>query len=729
MNFYWKLPINWCHSGLAQGNGLFGSLIWGSQETLKITFNRSDYWFSGDNLPPGHEQTYQNLKKFLHGDDENELLRVFGGKTGNKIPLQSTRLPVGRLIIKLPEECDAGELSLDTATSLAKANLNKLQINSVVPRELPVIALSVSGENYQDCSFESCPPEAEEIKVFFKNNNFPTPEILDSADGMSGGWIQEGYNAQTLCVMWQKVEKADSVELFMVTMLGDTVDETQNSAMKLLEKMLSKTFAVIKTETVAWWKKYWKETPVIDIPDKEISELYYLGMYRMAGLYAPNVPAATLQGAWLEDDRMAPWSNDYHFNINVQECYWPTFAGNHPKYILPLFEMVKSWKETLREYAKNFVGIENGQMLPHAVDNHGIALGGFWPGHIDHSCTAWTAQLMWQYWRYTLDGEFMRDTLYPFMKETMNVYAEMLEEDDKGNLFLAVESSPEYFENTINAWGKNSTIHLASIHFLVNSLLELSEKLNIDTDKHIQWQDISKRLPIAALTEDKEICIWDGQTLAEGHRHFSHLIGIYPYDLFNWRTDALDAEMVNKTINKWIAQGTGLWSGWSFPWASIIYSRLRNAESAHTMLSAFRRGFMKDDFALRYLPDNPVFTSIKGPSGTSIMQIEAGMASTAAVMEMCVYTSRGVIYPMAGIPCYWKNISFKNIRTEGALLVSGERKNGVLHNLTIKALKGGKIKIFLSEGKYQVKGEKIDGGKVYETMLAVNEELVISKTL
>ena len=730
MKFNWKLPQNWCHSGIPQGNGLFGAMLWGDCDALKITVNRSDYWFTGVNLPPGPERSYRNFKKFLQNGDENELCRVFGGKNSDgKNPLRSTRLPVGRLLIELPETCRQGELNLDTGTSLAKATLGEININSIVPRDLPVLVLSLSGGDYHDCSFRSCPPKAEEVRKFFKENNFPAPQILDSADGMRGGWIQEGSNAPTLCVKWEKVKKTDSVELFMVTVLGDTAAEAERSAAELLDEMTAKTYAVISTETIAWWGKYWEETPVIDIPDKEISELYYLGMYRMAGLYAPNVPPATLQGAWLEDYRMAPWSNDYHFNINVQECYWPAFAGNHPEYILPLFEMVKSWKDTLHEYAKTFVGIDDGQMLPHAVDDHGISLGGFWPGYIDHSCTAWTAQLMWQYWRYTLDDDFMRDTLYPFMKAAMNVYAAMLEEDGNGNLFLAAESSPEYFENSIKAWGKNSTIHLASIHFLIDSLLELSGKLGIDADKREKWQDINKRLPIAAMTEDKEICIWAGQPLAEPHRHFSHLIGIYPYDLLDWRTDAADAKMVDKTIERWIAQGTGLWSGWSFPWASIIYSRLGNPESAHTMLSAFRRGFMKDDFAYRYLPDNPVFTVVQGPPGVSIMQIEAGMASTAAVMEMCVYTSRGVIYPMSGLPCYWKDTAFKNIRTEGALLISGKRKNGVLQTLTIKALKGGSVKIALPEGEYQIKGEKVKGGKVYETTLGVNEELIISGNL
>ena len=725
MLFKWKLPQEWCHSGIPQGNGLFGTMLWGNPKTLKITFNRADYWFHGHNLPPDSEQSYNNLKKYLSNNDECELWRVFGGSVNGQRPLKSTRLPMGSIHIALSENITFGEMQIETDSSLAEVSSSGIKIKSLVPRGLPILAISITGNNSEECKLKSCPPQAQEIKKFFEENFFPSSKIIDEANGDSGGWTQPGKNSESLCVMWKKIIQNDSVVFLMTAMLAETVEKAVADAKYLLNKISSKSFEEIYQDTAKWWQKYWQDTPVVNVPDREMMELYYWGMYRMAGLIAPEAPPATLQGAWLEDYRMAPWSNDYHFNINVQECYWPVFAGNHPEYILPLFKMVKSWKKVLREYAKNFVGIDDGQMLPHAVDNHGIALGGFWPGHVDHSCTAWTAQLMWQYWRYTLDDEFMCNTLYPFMKETMNVYAEMLEEDDEGNLFLAVESSPEYFEKSIKAWGKNSTIHLSSIHFLINSLLELSSKLNIDTVKRVKWQDISKRLPIAAMTEDKEICIWDGQLLAQPHRHFSHLIGVYPYDLFNWRTDAVDTEIVNRTINKWITQGTGLWSGWSFPWASIIYSRLENAESAHTMLSAFRRGFMKDDFAYRYLPDNPVFTSIKGPDGPSIMQIEAGIASAAAVLEMCVYTSRGVIYPMVGIPCYWKNISFRNIRTEGALLVSGERRNGVLQNLTIKALKGGNVKIALPKGEYQVKQKKINGGNVYEIVLGANEELVI----
>lgn len=151
MKFNWNLPQDWCHSGAPQANGLFGTMLWGDCNTLKLTVNRSDYWFRGDNLPPNTEQSYKNLKKNLQNGNKDELLRVFAGSIEDDFPLASTRLPVGRLLIDLPQGCTTGELNLDIASSLAEANLDKMKV--IVPRELAFLALSISGESYQECSF------------------------------------------------------------------------------------------------------------------------------------------------------------------------------------------------------------------------------------------------------------------------------------------------------------------------------------------------------------------------------------------------------------------------------------------------------------------------------------------------------------------------------------------------------------------------------------------------
>lgn len=703
MEYCRNLFVDWCHAGISQGNALFGAILWGRDATLNVTFNRADYWFYSDNLPPGPEQSYETLKHLLQMGDELELKRIFGGysEDGNRPP-SSTRLPMGRLKITPPESCNSGKIMLNTRTSLAQLKLDKLLISSIVPRNLPVMAFSISGENYPFCKINSRPPDAENVKSFFENNNFPLPKIYDDIERRSGGWLQNIPNGKTLCVRWQIAEKTNSMELFLAAALENSVIEAEEAARKFLTGSVEKGFAEIAKETSEWWSNYWEKVPKIKLPDQEINELYELGMYRFAGLCAPGAPAATLQGPWVEDDCMPPWSCDYHFNINVQECYWPAFAGNLPEFIMSLFKMIKSWEPVLRKYAKNFVGIEDGLMLPHATDDRGFGMGGFWPGHIDHSCTAWIAQLMWLYWRYTGNEEFLRETLYPFMDGVMNVYVAMLEKDAEGNLFIASESSPEYNENSINAWGRNPSIHLAAIHFLSEKLLEVSEELKSPENKCKIWREVIAKLPKAAISADGEICVWDGQPLEEPHRHFSHLAALHPFDLLDWRNSREDSALISKTIPQWIKQGTGLWSGWSFPWASIIYSRLEMSEAAHTMLSMFRRGFMKDDYALRYLPDKACFTSIQGPPAKSIMQIEAGMASAAAVLEMCVHCSQGILYPFAGIPDYWPDVSFSGIRTEGTFLISGIKKDGIISQITVSSCKDSTLKIAIPKGKYSI---------------------------
>jgi len=85
---------------------------------------------------------------------------------------------------------------------------------------------------------------------------------------------------------------------------------------------------------------------------------------------ADALPAG-LQGPWIEEYRMPPWAGDYHFNVNVQECYWPACGGNHPELLRPLFEMVWSWLPRLQRNARLFLGIDDGLLVPHATDDLG----------------------------------------------------------------------------------------------------------------------------------------------------------------------------------------------------------------------------------------------------------------------------------------------------------------------------------------------------------------------
>ena len=64
-------------------------------------------------------------------------------------------------------------------------------------------------------------------------------------------------------------------------------------------------------------------------------------------------------------------------------------------------------------------------MLPHSVDDRGVNIGGFWTGTIDHGSTAWVADMMFRYVKYSRDVDFLRRDAYDFMKGAMRVYRAM----------------------------------------------------------------------------------------------------------------------------------------------------------------------------------------------------------------------------------------------------------------------------------------------------------------
>ena len=267
MNFDWKLPIEWCHSGLPQGNALFGSLLWGNEENLKITFNRSDYWFYSDNLPPDKEQSYENLKKYLSEGNEAEVKRIFGGFKDGKRPSSSSRLPMGRLDIALPQKTPSS-LTLDTSSSIGKFtnNSGSLKIKSVVPRTIPLLALSIKGEQRGNCVFSSVPADSEDITSFYKKHKFPSFRKMDAGNNKSGGWIQEVPGSRVLCVYWESSETSDTVELFLAAALEADSDNAEKSAKKLVSNAIRQGFSSIASETRNWWNDYWKRVPRIIPP-------------------------------------------------------------------------------------------------------------------------------------------------------------------------------------------------------------------------------------------------------------------------------------------------------------------------------------------------------------------------------------------------------------------------------------------------------------------------------
>ena len=400
------------------------------------------------------------------------------------------------------------------------------------------------------------------------------------------------------------------------------------------------------------------------MPDATLQEAYDLGMTKLAGIASPGAPPATLQGPWVEEHRMPPWSADYHFNINVQECYWPAYAGNHLELLPPLFQMLASWQPHLRAVAREFLGVEDGLMLHHAVDDRGTCMGGFWTGAIDHGATGWVAHMMWQYYRYTLDTAFLRDTAYPFMRDTLRVYEAMLEERPDGTLALPVSVSPEYEGAAMWAWGANASFQLAIIHFLCRALgrpPRCSGSGRGDLPLAAHRRGAPHRLDRRTGRRARTATV-GRQPLAHSHRHHSHLAGLYPFDVLDYWGFPEDRALLDASARTWTRMGAGggpagacpgrpsSGPGWGAASAPRSSSRSTAGRSSAGLLYHPRRR------APRLYGDRPA---------PDIMQIEATMGAATAVMEMLSHR-RGRAARLSAVPAAWREAAFRGIRAEGA---------------------------------------------------------------
>ncbi|HEU5315341.1 MAG TPA: glycoside hydrolase N-terminal domain-containing protein [Chloroflexota bacterium] len=717
----WRFPAAQCHDGIPLGNGTFGALVWGADDALRLTVNRADYWKHGGGWTWPAEATYAKLRGWLEAGDEATLRRVFEGRESpdGPRPDRPTRLPMGRVDLRLPNGAALREgwLDLDRGEAhlVAPVGPGLLQARAIVLRDRPIFALRLDGDGARDATVVPRPVDVPEVLTYLAAHGFPEARTFGDAD--SGGWVQVRPDEPALCVGWLRRPAGRAAELFVAAVYGESERAAVERARDELAAAAARGYASLANGDAAWWREWWARAPRVTLADETATFLYRFGLYKLAGLSVPGSPAASLQGPWVEEYRFPPWSADFHFNVNVQECYWPAYAGNHLECLDSLESMLKQWEPLLRENARTYVGVEDGLLLPHAVDDRGTCMGGFWTGQTDHGSTAWAGQLLWLRYRHSMDVDYLRDTVYPFLRGALRTYEPMLEGDER-RLSLPVGVSPEFGGSGGKAWGRNASFQLACIHFLCRALLEASVMLGIDGDDQRRWRDVAARLPLGTIVDD-ELHLWQEMPLPESHRHHSHLAAFYPFGLLDPHADESHRRLVDRSLRRLTLLGTGQWTGWCVPWAAILHARAGSGDGARHLLEAFRRFFMGAGHASTHDAVARGFTVRTG--NPSIMQIEAALGASAAVLELLAESnapSGGVLRVFGGAPTHhpaWRDVSFDGLLADGAFLLSARREDGRTAEVRVTSQAGGRLRL----------ADPFGTGAVIDRQTAPGEEIVL----
>ena len=648
----WEFPrLGTCHEGIPFSDGVTGVLVWGGGDEIRLTVGRADLWDHRGGYPWLESQNYTNIVALVQAGRKEELLGLFKKETPKGEPRNPYMLPLGRVVVKLQGGATLRRGELDPFTGLGKLILSDGRtIELAMSKKRRAFAMDLSSVDGYSVRTVHCMEHAI-VSEALEPVGFRPAKKRDGKD--AGGFTWEIPGDEPVSLDWTAGKT-----LTVATSRGETGAECRVR------------FEEVKTESLSQWRKFWNESARVKVPDPVIQRIYDYGMYRFGAMTDPDGVPAGLQGPWLEDDKLVPWNGDYHFNINVQECYSPAYRGGHFEHLMPLFRMILGWRPLLRENAKRFVGIGDGYVLPHSVDDRGVCIGGFWTGTIDHASTMWMASLMMRYVRYSGDAAFLRDGAYDFMKGAMNVTCAMLEERD-GRLSLPLGPSPEWGAADVKkAVGRDPSFQLAAAHRLAADLVEAAALVGEEPDA--RWLDVQRRLPRYSVGLGG-IQLFEGQPFVESHRHHSHMAGLYPFDIVDFGDEKARAD-ARETYATWLGRGTGFWTGWCVPWAAILNVRMGAPEAAVGRLHDWVRYFCNDGHGSHHNAVRPGFT--EWINGLGIMQMDGQCAAATAVLELFAHETNGTVEFFKGCPAAWTDVSFENLALSDGRRASGRRLNG-----------------------------------------------------
>ncbi|MBN1130602.1 MAG: glycoside hydrolase N-terminal domain-containing protein [Chitinispirillaceae bacterium] len=729
-------PLLRPEAGLLLGNGTVGAMIWGRDNVLRITLNRSDFWLHRPGAALTPKATYAAIRDHIASKDAAALESlVEQPKNGNGKSGRSTVLPFGRIDLTFSKDTvfKTGYLHLKNGKVVIDVvdNRGPYQISCYIAMDKPLLNVHLLPNRTLPragfhTAWEDSGPKLEALGL-------ERPVVYDD-QGFSG-WIQKRPGDPALCVGMSAVPG----DMFIALRYGDSPDKARERTRSVIEKGKKHGSDAIRNASATFWANHWRWVPHVEIPNETLTFLYYYGTYMFASITAPGGTAPTMYGPWTDEGGEPPLDSGYHALANLRMCYAPAFRTNLMHHCKSLFTLVDSWKERLRENAAAAFGIDDGILLPPLVDDRCARLSASWTEVVDPSHGAFIAELMYRQYLYTQDTEFLRATAYPFMSGVMRVYEAMLEKHD-GRYEMPLGVSLGYRGRELAAQGRNPSAQLACIHFLCDSLIASARILG--EEPRTAWADIAASLPKVAFCKtpcasgetEKEVAVFDDVALDDSYPFHGMFAGVWPFEAI----DLDDKEQWNaleRAIATWIDQGMGAWESCSLPWASAIHMRLNNADMAEVLLEIWERVFMNESHAAVL---DPIFAGFTAPGGSGaarsdrheILNLDPFMAVTGQILELLLHTRRGVNHLFSGAPQRWKHVSFDNIRTEGAFEVGATRRNNVVTRVSVKANVAGTFRLANPwSAKVTVQRSKATSsaqGRVLEIQLAADERVELT---
>ena len=166
-----------------------------------------------------------------------------------------------------------------------------------------------------------------------------------------------------------------------------------------------------------------------------------------------------------------------------------------------------------------------------------------------------------------------------------------------------------------------------------------------------------------------------------GHRHLSHLIGMFPANLITVEDTPELAEAVKKSLDFRLKNGSG-YTGWSCAWVICLKARLKDGAGVYESVSRI----LKQSTFKNLTDGHP------RPTG-DIFQIDGNFGATRGIAEMLLQSYGGRLNILPALPSELPDGEVKGLRAYGGAVVDIKWKDGKAEAITVYATRGAQYRV------------------------------------